>query len=185
MVSDRKHRHAIALSGVRVSLAALCVSGYLLAAAGDAFGDGSRGAVPKQDSTTDFAQDIQPILATKCVRCHGPETSEAGLRFDERAKAIGKLDSGNRAIVPGEPDDSEMLRRVPREESERMPPEGEPLTANGKSARFANGSRAGAIGPIIGPIGRSNRRRRQSSPIRNWKGWVRTPIDRFVLKVVV
>ncbi len=181
MVSDRKHRHAIALSGVRVSLAALCVSGYLLAAAGDAFGDGSRGAVPKQDSTTDFARDIQPILATKCVRCHGPETSEAGLRLDERAKAIGKLDSGNRAIVPGEPDASELLRRVSAEESERMPPEGEPLGERQIGA-LRQWIAAGANWPAHWAY-----RSLESPPPPKFadpqlESWVRTPIDRFVLK---
>src|SRR3954465_10217902 len=66
----------------------------------------------------DFARDVQPILATKCVRCHGPQTSEAGLRLDDGKTAVRLLESGNRAIVPGKPDESELVRRVTADPSE-------------------------------------------------------------------
>ncbi len=76
-----------------------------------------------------FARDIRPILAGKCFACHGPdeETREADLRLDDRAAAIELS-----AIVPGEPDESELIRRILTDDpDERMPPadSGEPLTA--------------------------------------------------------
>src|SRR5947207_15354803 len=58
-------------------------------------------ATTKQTATINFARDVQPILASKCIRCHGHETREAGLRLDDRNVASSKLESGNCAIVPG------------------------------------------------------------------------------------
>src|SRR5262249_53574863 len=75
-----------------------------------------------------FDRDIQPILA-RCVQCHGPNKPKAGLRLDNRSGATADLESGNRAIVPGHPERSELLRRVSATSSrERMPPKGEPLS---------------------------------------------------------
>lgn len=75
-----------------------------------------------------FARQIQPLLARRCVACHGPDKGEGGLRLHESEPALAELDSGARAIVPGQPDQSELLNRVSStDESTRMPPEGEPL----------------------------------------------------------
>jgi mono/diheme cytochrome c family protein len=81
----------------------------------------------------DFARDIQPILAGRCFKCHGPDEGvrEAGLRFDRREGALAELDSGVRAVVPGDADNSELLARVTSSDPDvRMPPpsEGDPLT---------------------------------------------------------
>ncbi|MEX2172124.1 MAG: PSD1 and planctomycete cytochrome C domain-containing protein [Pirellulales bacterium] len=75
--------------------------------------------------TIDFARDIRPILSNHCFRCHGPDAGkrQAGLRFDLRENALAELDSGKRAIVPGAPDEGELIRRVySDDESEQMPP---------------------------------------------------------------
>jgi hypothetical protein len=60
-------------------------------------------------SEIDFSRDIRPILSDNCFRCHGPdaENREADLRLDVRnvAVAVG-------AIIPGEPDASEMIQRI-------------------------------------------------------------------------
>jgi len=78
----------------------------------------------------DFARDIQPLLARRCYSCHGPDTREAGLRFDDRAAATTALQSGATAIMPGDPGNSELLARVTSADPEiRMPPEGPRLTA--------------------------------------------------------
>jgi hypothetical protein len=76
-----------------------------------------------------FDRHIRPILAEKCFACHGRQKQEAGLRLDLRSRAFEGGDSG-RVIEPGNPDESELLRRLrSSDEAERMPPEGEPLTA--------------------------------------------------------
>ncbi|GAB5402653.1 MAG: PSD1 and planctomycete cytochrome C domain-containing protein [Aureliella sp.] len=77
----------------------------------------------------DFASEIQTVLARRCYSCHGPDQQEGSIRFDDRSTVVGEADSGEHAIVPGDPDSSELLRRVlSDDEGERMPPEGKPLT---------------------------------------------------------
>ena len=71
----------------------------------------------------DFSRDIQPLLAKRCVACHGPDTQEAGLRLDEQAGATRELDSGARAIVPGDAAASEMIARIVSDDPDVvMPP---------------------------------------------------------------
>ncbi len=71
-----------------------------------------------------FERDIQPIL-TRCLACHGTGKARGGLRLDSKAGASAQLDSGNRALTPGQPAQSELLRRIRSTDSaERMPPKG-------------------------------------------------------------
>jgi mono/diheme cytochrome c family protein len=77
----------------------------------------------------DYAREIQPLLAKRCVACHGPGTQEGGLRLDDRATAVAALDSGKHAIVPSKPEASEMLARITSSDPDiRMPPEGPRLS---------------------------------------------------------
>ena len=77
----------------------------------------------------DFSRDIQPLLAKRCVACHGPETRESGLRLDQESGATTALDSGLVAIVPGKPAESEILKRITSTDPDiRMPPEGARLS---------------------------------------------------------
>src|SRR6187200_1164710 len=83
--------------------------------------------------TVDFNRDVRAIFSNRCLACHGPDNAkrEAGLRLDDPAVATGKLESGQIAIVPGDLDASELVRRITStDESERMPPSdfGKPLT---------------------------------------------------------
>lgn len=87
------------------------------------------------DERVDFNREIRPILSNRCFTCHGPDegTLESGLRLDQFKSATAEADSGERAIVPGNPEASELLRRVAHDdESMRMPPlgKGEALTAS-------------------------------------------------------
>ena len=80
-------------------------------------------------ATVEFSRDIQPLLAKRCFACHGPDTQEAGLRLDDQTVAAVELDSGQRAIVPGDPAASEMLIRVTSTDPDlQMPPEGSRLS---------------------------------------------------------
>jgi hypothetical protein len=87
----------------------------------------ARGAEP---AAVDFSRDIQPLLARRCYACHGPDTQEAGLRLDRQADATAVLDSGARAIVPGDTAASAVLARITSTDPDlRMPPEGAALSA--------------------------------------------------------
>jgi hypothetical protein len=68
----------------------------------------------------DFNRDVRPILSGQCYQCHGPDEKarKAKLRLDLRDEAV---DRG--AIVPGKPDESELVKRVCSTDPEvRMPP---------------------------------------------------------------
>src|ERR671930_108796 len=73
----------------------------------------------------DYTRDVRPILSQHCYKCHGPDDNarKAGLRFDQRAVAVAKTKSGETPIVPGKPNESELVRRITSDdESEVMPP---------------------------------------------------------------
>src|SRR4051812_23231563 len=72
-----------------------------------------------------YQRDVQPILAEHCAQCHGVDKAErkGGLRLDVRKLALRGGVSGAAAIVPGNPDESEIIRRViSHDPPERMPP---------------------------------------------------------------
>ena len=73
----------------------------------------------------DFNRQIRPLLSKYCFACHGQDENnrEAGLRLDKRDSALNTLESGERAIIPGRPEKSELLRRVTTKDDDlRMPP---------------------------------------------------------------
>ncbi|MEX2235292.1 MAG: DUF1553 domain-containing protein [Cyclobacteriaceae bacterium] len=74
----------------------------------------------------DFNIHVKPILSDRCFSCHGPDKNkrEAELRLDISAVAFAKLKSGNgKAIIPGDPDNSELSHRILSSDEEyRMPP---------------------------------------------------------------
>jgi cytochrome c553 len=77
----------------------------------------------------DFSRDIQPLLAKRCLACHGPDTREGGLRLDDQTGATRELDSGARAVVAGDSAASEILARITSTDPDvQMPPEGARLT---------------------------------------------------------
>lgn len=59
---------------------------------------------------------IRPIFSDKCFKCHGPDQNkrEAGLRLDDPKAAFAPLQEtkGAFALVKGQPDSSEVFRRI-------------------------------------------------------------------------
>ncbi len=73
----------------------------------------------------DFNRDVRPILSKNCFACHGadPKTRAGKMRLDLRDSAVARPKKGNAAVVPGDPDASELIRRVSsHDDAERMPP---------------------------------------------------------------
>lgn len=67
-----------------------------------------------------YNRDVRPILSDNCFPCHGPDQQHrrAKLRLDVREVAVSR-----KAIVPGKPDESELIRRIfTDDEDDRMPP---------------------------------------------------------------
>src|SRR5687767_6645679 len=63
-----------------------------------------RAETEEAPETVRFNRDVLPILADHCHACHGPDKAsrKAGLRLDRREAAVAELESGERAIVPGD-----------------------------------------------------------------------------------
>src|SRR5262249_5728829 len=96
-----------------------------------------------------------------------------------REAATAPLDSGNRAIVPGRPERSELLRRVTDPDPKRrMPQRGEALSPGQVEnlrrwiAAGASWPRHWAYRPLVRP----------APPAAPPGGWAHTPIDLFVLE---
>ncbi|MEM6415407.1 MAG: PSD1 and planctomycete cytochrome C domain-containing protein [Pseudomonadota bacterium] len=76
-----------------------------------------------------FNEDVRPILNQYCVSCHGGVRQKAGVSFIYREQALGKGESGNPTIVPGNPEASELIVRLKTDDlEERMPYHAPPLS---------------------------------------------------------
>lgn len=74
----------------------------------------------------DYNKDVKPVLSDKCFACHGPDKAKqkAGLRLDLPESAFGDLpeNPGKVAIDPGNPEGSELFRRILSNDPEYMMP---------------------------------------------------------------
>ena len=76
----------------------------------------------------DFTKDIRPILAKRCMNCHGPDAAKrkGDLRLDTKE---GLLHPD--VVLPGKAAESELIKRLlTKDEDEVMPPpgKGDPVT---------------------------------------------------------
>ncbi|MCA9257742.1 MAG: DUF1549 domain-containing protein, partial [Planctomycetales bacterium] len=100
-------------------------SGRLAAALTLALTAGTQLASGEPSGEPNYARDVRPILTDKCYQCHGPDegSREAGLRFDQQEATFAELESGARAIVPHDPEASELLTRIETDDADlQMPP---------------------------------------------------------------
>ena len=81
--------------------------------------------------TVDFNTQVKPIFNKKCITCHGGVRRKADFSLLFRSEALAKTKSGKYAIVPGDPEHSEMIRRITLHDPEdRMPYKHDPLSAD-------------------------------------------------------
>ncbi len=84
----------------------------------------------------DFAHEVQPILSKRCAKCHSGTQRKGGLSINSRQSLLSGGESG-RVVHPGKSGDSPLMTRITAtDNSERMPPEGEPLTTGMSLERF-------------------------------------------------
>jgi len=72
-----------------------------------------------------YNRQIRPLLSDQCFACHGPDANKrkAELRLDIREEALKPAKSDAIAIVPGKPEESELIARIfETDEEEIMPP---------------------------------------------------------------
>ena len=129
-----------------------------------------------------FTSRVRPILARHCFKCHGPDDKarKAKLRLDVRNEAVKPLASGAVPIVPGKPEESELVLRIFAEDpSERMPPAAAklPLAESDKRVLkqwIADGAEYKTHWAFIPP--------QSGQPPRvGHKSWPRNAIDTFIL----
>lgn len=80
-----------------------------------------------------FNEHVRPILTQHCTACHGGVKNAGGVSYIYQETALGLSQSGKRVIVPGEPAQSELYRRITATDPAlRMPPaaHGEALPAH-------------------------------------------------------
>ncbi|HEX5151288.1 MAG TPA: DUF1553 domain-containing protein [Parafilimonas sp.] len=77
----------------------------------------------------DYSTQVKPIFNKKCISCHGGVRQQSNFSLLFREEALKKCKSGKYAIIPGDPDHSEMIRRINLKDPEdRMPYHHDPLS---------------------------------------------------------
>ncbi|MEO6218972.1 MAG: c-type cytochrome domain-containing protein, partial [Ginsengibacter sp.] len=77
----------------------------------------------------DFSTQVKPIINKNCITCHGGVRRQADFSLLFRSDALAKAKSGKYPIIPGDPDHSEMIRRITLKDPEdRMPYKHAPLS---------------------------------------------------------
>jgi hypothetical protein len=79
----------------------------------------------------DYNTEIKPIFNKKCITCHGGVKRQSGFSLLFRSEALAVNKSGKAAIIPGDPDNSELIRRLSlKDPEERMPYKHPPLSGD-------------------------------------------------------
>ena len=140
-------------------------------------------AVFAADQPVDFNRDVRPLLSDRCYGCHGPDADKgrkAGLRLDEPEGATKKLKSGERAVVPGDLEQSEMIKRIRSADPEEVMPPPElhrPLSAAEKDILTRWVKQGAKYEPHWG----FTSPRPYPAPTVKDTSWAKDPLDRFIL----
>ena len=149
---------------------------------------------PATDRRIDFATEVAPLLEQRCQSCHGEALQSSGLRLDSREAALRGGYSGP-VILPGNSQESKLIQMVAGLRKDLVMPMSGDRLAPGQVGMLRAWIDQGAEWPepqaaenpaaiqpqaktmhwaFIGP-------RRPALPDVENSGWVRNPIDRFVL----
>jgi len=96
------------------------------------------GGLQTAQAELDFNRDVRPILSDRCFHCHGPDAKNQNspMRFDSFENAIADHD-GVRGVVPGKPDESELVYRIETDDPDDiMPPPKSNLTLTDKEKKI-------------------------------------------------
>jgi hypothetical protein len=134
----------------------------------------------------DYERQIKPVLKARCYSCHGALKQESGLRLDT-GSLLRKGGDNGAGLVAKKPDESPILERVThQDESQRMPPEGKPLSAE-QIELIRRWIAEGATSP--------SDERPEADPVAHWafgipvrpelpavrnSEWSQNPIDTFI-----
>ncbi len=143
-----------------------------------------QGAEARLPEKVSYNFHIRPILSDNCYACHGPDANkrEAGLRLDQAESAYKALEENPdaHALVPGEPNSSEVFLRVSSQDEElMMPPPESDLKLTTREIQLIEkwikqGARYEPHWAFVPPVA-------QPLPQVNHSEWVKNEIDRFIV----
>ncbi len=129
----------------------------------------------------DFARDIQPILQTSCAPCHFGDKPKADLHFGNKTLAL-------KQIIPGNSHDSRLVHRLLGLNGEKRMPLGREALTPAQIELIKRWIDEGAVWPEAASTATTIQKHwafvapvRPALPTVKNNGWVRTPIDAFVL----
>ncbi|HUY32672.1 MAG TPA: PSD1 and planctomycete cytochrome C domain-containing protein [Pirellulales bacterium] len=143
-----------------------------------------------------FENQVRPLLANHCQKCHGPDEQKGGLRLDSRSGLLAGGDTGA-AIVPGKPDESLLVDAVGYGELYQMPPTGKLAPSEvatlrrwvERGAPWPDDAGAAGGGKPAAAFDLRERARHwafqplveRTPPAVRDSAWPRTAVDRFIL----
>jgi hypothetical protein len=135
-----------------------------------------------------FERDVAPLLTSRCLKCHSGARPKGDLDLTRRDRLLAGGSSGS-VVTPGKSADSLLFDYV---RDKKMPPR-QPLSA-GEIELLRRWIDAGATwqGPALTPPRVAENRagrdwwslqpiRRPAMPAVSRPGWIRTPVDAFIL----
>ncbi len=136
-----------------------------------------------------FEKKIRPVLIEKCAECHTGATPEGDLRLDNRANIL-KGGMHGAAIVPGEPQSSELIFRLESTDADQQMPKENPLPKD-VIEDFKTWIRDGAVwpetdAPMMATAGGESLPwafhpiQSVAVPTVSGSDWCKTEIDRFI-----
>jgi hypothetical protein len=132
---------------------------------------------PPRGKKIGYNQFIRPILSDNCFYCHGPDKNhrQAELRLDVFDAAVAKG-----AIVPGKPDESELVHRIMSDNKDSLmpPPDTHKSLTDAQKALLKTWIAQGAVyephWAYIAPV-------RPPLPAVKESKWIKNPVDAFIL----
>ncbi len=166
---------------------------FLLAARGRLAAEAEKPSAAEQAKF--FETQVQPLLQANCISCHGGDKTRSGLKLTSREALLKGGDRGP-AISVEKPEESLLLRAIRHTEDElKMPPRGkltqEQINTLTRWVKLgAPWSASTVVAKRHGPPPVDEQARnfwsfrpvvRPGVPEVKHAGWVRTPIDAFLL----
>lgn len=111
-------------AGVKSDSPTKAIDAFLLAKLSHAKAEAQKSAAGSKPEHA----EVVGLLESNCFRCHG-EKAQGGLKLDSREAALAEGESGLAAVVPGKPDESELIYRLTTDDKDEvMPPKGHGFT---------------------------------------------------------
>lgn len=86
--------------------------------------ESSAPAPAAESATISFANDVYPILKSRCLNCHGGESTKKGLSVKTYAELMAGSDNGP-VVIPGDAANSLLVELIA---NQKMPKRGAKLT---------------------------------------------------------